>query len=241
MKKDFDRQASQKVIRFTLVELLLVAVFAVVLATLLLPGVRAAQIQTRQSACMSNLQACGRANALYANDHDGHFVQYRAWTSDFWTGVLYSDHYLPRKEAIYCPDLAPAQFAWSVGYGALKQQANLWPGISTADPCWTFRASAVKKPAAVPYLGDSAEPAGNGLQQIVFVEPFGAQRTWHLRHAGCANIWYMDGHTAAEDRQLGKIFADFLENNAVSGAMDSECRVWLDGGKFSDNLRVGNR
>ncbi|MCI5778867.1 MAG: hypothetical protein MR051_03480 [Lentisphaeria bacterium] len=75
------------------------------------------------------------------------------------------------------------------------------------------------------------------LQQIVFVEPFGTGRTWHLRHLGRANIWYLDGHAAAEDQRLGRIFVKFLENNAVSGAQDSGCYVWLVNGQFSGNIR----
>ncbi|MCI5778868.1 MAG: prepilin-type N-terminal cleavage/methylation domain-containing protein [Lentisphaeria bacterium] len=223
--------------RFTPVELLLVIVCTVVFAAVLLPALRGGQAGAEQSACLNQLRMCGRANSLYADDHDGRFVQYRNWTNDFWTGIMFSDGYLQRRDVIYCPDMVPSEFAWSSAYGVLKQQATLWPGISTADPCWTFQMSAVKQPSGVPYLGDSAEPAGAGLQQIVFVEPFGAKRTWHLRHLGRANIWYLDGHAAAEDRQLGRIFAGFLENNAVSGARDSECRVWLGNGQFSENIR----
>lgn len=223
--------------RFTLVELLLIVVLTAVFAAVCLPTLRGAQTQARQSACMNQLQLCGRANSLYADDHGGRFVQYRQWTNDFWTGIMFSDGYLQRREVVYCPDMAPSEFAWSAAYGVLKQQATLWPGISTAEPCWTFNLSAVKQPSGVPYLGDSAEPAGAGLQQIVFVEPFGAKRTWHLRHNGRADIWYLDGHAAAEDRSLGRIFGGFLENNAVSGARDSECRVWLENGQFSENIR----
>ena len=223
--------------KFTLTELLLTVGCAAVFAAVLLPTLRAASTRAESSVCLDRLRLCGRANLLYANDNDNILIQYRPWTKDYWTGTLYSEGYLQRKDSILCPDLVPPSFSWSCAFGVLKQQPNLWPNIGTAEPCWSIMLNKVKDPAGMPYLGDSAEPANGRLQQIAFVEPFSAGRTWHLRHNGAANIWYPDGRAAAESRELGNIFGKFLRNNAVYGAYDSRCLVWMADGKISGNLR----
>ena len=223
---------------FTLIELLVATVVIVALLAVTAPVLRGAYIRAAGTACLNQLQLCGRASLRYADDSDGNLIQYRPWTKDYWAGVLYSENYIQRRDVVACPDLPAREFCWEATYGMLKAQKTLWPCISSpGDACTAVRLSAFKDPANAPYLGDSAEKVGEGLQQIVIVEPFSRSRTWHLRHGGRADIWYPDGHAAAEDRRLGAVFGKFLANNGVGGAQDTECFVWQADGRMSENIR----
>ena len=70
---------------------------------------------------------------------------------------------------------------------------------------WTYtRASAVRNPADYPIYGDSvvATPGHPdiGIQTHAFFNSLTAGgRLLHLRHAGKANLWFLDGHVEACD------------------------------------------
>ena len=61
--------------RFTLIELLVVVAIVAILAALLLPALRQARASALRAACLSNERGLCQILAIYADDHDGHYVQ----------------------------------------------------------------------------------------------------------------------------------------------------------------------
>lgn len=61
--------------------MLTLGVAVVVTGALLAPLYQSAKAAAGTSACMGRLRFLGRQSLLYANDHDGHLMEARRWTS----------------------------------------------------------------------------------------------------------------------------------------------------------------
>jgi len=68
---------------FTLIELLVVIGILSILAALLFPALARARAAARSAQCVSNLKQLFLANAMYASEHDGHYVPAAADMNDF--------------------------------------------------------------------------------------------------------------------------------------------------------------
>ncbi len=63
---------------FTLIELLTVIFIITLLAAILAPSLKRAREKAQLTSCESNLKSQATANAIYANDNDGHYASYPA-------------------------------------------------------------------------------------------------------------------------------------------------------------------
>jgi len=92
--------------RFTILELLMVIAVIVILASMLLPGLKKAKENVDQKACMSNLKQFGIAVYMYASDYNDWLPPSPSSTTGYWTVMLktYLGNSYPNKKTVWtCP------------------------------------------------------------------------------------------------------------------------------------------
>jgi prepilin-type N-terminal cleavage/methylation domain-containing protein/prepilin-type processing-associated H-X9-DG protein len=181
---------------FTLIELLAVVACLAILAAFLFPVLAQAREAGRRSHCLSNLCQLGHAYALYLQDREERFPDWRfpiavpsGKPRDFIDWTEYLQPYLHTR-AIFSdpsyngPPLFPAEgvrlvdyalMTWGAGgWGVLENPYFRWPGLPLS-------------------LGDARRPA----ETIVLMDGYTtttASRGFEARHHGGVNAAFLDGH-----------------------------------------------
>ena len=101
--------------RFTLIELLVVISIIAILASLLLPALKATQEKAKSIACVNNLKQQGYAMSMVVNDCDG-YLPYGCtgnnglpyWPNDSYThaSIMYRNDYVKDLSIFLCPSAA---------------------------------------------------------------------------------------------------------------------------------------
>ena len=206
-------------IRFTLLELVIVVAVIAILMSFLLPALQKAKGTALQIRCMNNLGQCGKAALMYASDYDGLFQIGHAnldWTGEVtWIQFLYNNNYLRKGECFLCPNEKPNKppYIFSSGGGcayayqsyginamakaAAPDNTGIYVCPSTTSYENILRLYNVKQPTNFLLFADSYRLSDDA--QGYTLSPW--QAKLHLRHgsgeAGKANAQFVDGHVEA--------------------------------------------
>jgi len=195
-----------RLIRFTLVELLVVIAVIAILISMLLPALQNARVRARDLACLDNLKQLGSHAMQYACDyHDNMPFAWDNVANVRWSDRLIGAGYIPRWSAnnlnnkwLYCPSWVPGdQFNEQ---GGLASPSNTYGMDITFKT--TQKLSMILTPGTCILFADTIvlpSASSHQFQQWYYFNG-DLNHGIHLRHNEAANLSFVDGHAAAKAR-----------------------------------------
>ncbi|MBQ9445880.1 MAG: prepilin-type N-terminal cleavage/methylation domain-containing protein [Victivallales bacterium] len=183
---------------FTLIELLVVIAIIAILAAMLLPALSKAREKARQINCVSNMKQLLLGSTMYADEHDGVFIDYAA-------PVRGTPYQLPNgdtvavNQTIYWPVML-YPYVNSIGAFNCPSANDKWTGDNTYSPNFglntnmkRWSSNLVKFTSATMLFGGVAHDG----QSDCYL--YNLKRRSYLvsnsRHSSKPTIGYVDGHS----------------------------------------------
>ena len=190
-----------KIVRFTLVELLIVISIIAILSALLLPALNSARDKARSTECLSKLKQLGTGLMMYSSDWEGWVGRWDSnpsYLANMWNLRLYRNNYIPKYTVFRdrgrgaLPEELLKDGNWFSTYGINSGLAGCSEGQHLNFKM--IERSKYKTLSRLPILADSVSWTGSVMtdtQAMAFATYL--QSAVDLRHQSRANVAMFDG------------------------------------------------